>query len=75
MTVYLYLFLFLTHLVFLFIANPEALLNTVWFNNGMFFALRGRQEHVTLLLGDVEFKKDATGLEYVEFNGKIYEFE
>ena len=40
-----------------------------------FFAFRGRQEHVTLLLGDLEFKKDATGLLYVEFSGKIYEFE
>ncbi|XP_071177505.1 uncharacterized protein KIAA1958-like [Mytilus edulis] len=49
-------------------ANPTSLLNTVWFNNGVFFAFRGRQEHSTLLLGDLEIKKNAKGLEFVEFN-------
>ncbi|CAG2197469.1 unnamed protein product [Mytilus edulis] len=48
--------------------NPTSLLNTVWFNNGVFFAFRGRQEHSTLLLGDLEIKKNAKGLEFVEFN-------
>jgi len=46
-------------------------LNTVWFNNGVFFEFRGRQEQSTLLLGDLEIKKNANGLEFVEFNGKI----
>ncbi|CAG2238265.1 unnamed protein product [Mytilus edulis] len=48
--------------------NPTSLLNTVWFNNGVFFAFRGRQEHSTLLLGDLEIKKMPKGLEFVEFN-------
>ena len=52
-----------------FSANPASLLNTVWLNNGVFFGFRGRQEHATLLLGDLELKKNASGLEYVEFNG------
>jgi len=57
--------------LYYFLANATSLLNTVWFNNGVFFAFRGRQEHSTLLLGDLEIKKNANGLEFVEFNGKI----
>ncbi|CAC5362320.1 unnamed protein product [Mytilus coruscus] len=49
-------------------ANVTSLLNTVWFNNGVFFAFRGWQKHSTLLLGDLEIKKDANSLEFVEFN-------
>ena len=57
-----------------FAANPNSLLNTVWLNNGVVFffvGFRGRQEHASLLLGDLELKKDASGTDYVEFYGMI----
>ncbi|XP_076070355.1 uncharacterized protein KIAA1958-like [Mytilus galloprovincialis] len=49
-------------------ANPTSLLNTVWLKNGVFFGFRGRQEHASLLLGDLTMKQDSNGKEYVEFN-------
>jgi len=45
-------------------ANPTSLSNTVWFNNGVFFGFRGRQEHGRLLLGDLELKTDSSGKEF-----------
>lgn len=56
----------------LFSGNPQSLLNTVWMNNGIFFNFRGRQDHVNLLNGDLELKKDSKGTEYVEFTGNNY---
>jgi hypothetical protein len=50
-------------------ANPKSLLNTVWLNNGVFCGFRGRQEHSSLMLGDLELKTDSSGKEYLEFNG------
>ena len=50
-------------------ANPTALLNTVWLNNGIHYGFRGRQEHTTLRLGHLKLLKDGTGTEYVEFFG------
>ena len=32
--------------------HPEALLNSVWMNHTLHFGLRGRQEHLELLLGE-----------------------
>ncbi|XP_069109889.1 uncharacterized protein KIAA1958-like [Argopecten irradians] len=48
--------------------NPEALLNTVWLNNGVYFGLRGRQDHTNLCWGDVTLKYTTAGKEYLEFN-------
>ncbi|VDH93355.1 Hypothetical predicted protein [Mytilus galloprovincialis] len=48
-------------------ANPNALLNTVWLNNGVHYGFRGRQEHTNLRLGDLKLLKDGSGTEYVEF--------
>ena len=48
--------------------NQQALLNTMWLNMTMHFGLRGRQEHVTMLWGDVELKKDSSGIEILAFN-------
>ncbi|XP_076075713.1 uncharacterized protein KIAA1958-like [Mytilus galloprovincialis] len=48
--------------------NPEALLNAIWLNNGAYFGLRGRQDHVNMLWGDVLLKKTSNGKEYLEFN-------
>ena len=50
-------------------ANPKSLLNTVWLNNGVFFGFRGRHEHSSLMLGDLELKTGSSGKEYLEFNG------
>ncbi|XP_053379635.1 uncharacterized protein LOC123536945 [Mercenaria mercenaria] len=49
-------------------ATPESLLHTVWINNGVFFGLRGRQDHTNLLWGDIELKVTSSGREYLEFN-------
>ena len=49
------------------LANPEALINSVYFNNSMHFGLRGRHEHEQMLWGDVELKISASGQEYLEF--------
>lgn len=54
---------------FFFLANPNALLNTVWLNNGVHYGFRGRQEHTNLRLGDLKLLKDGSGTEYVEFYG------
>ena len=31
--------------------NPEALINAVFLNNGAYFGLRGRQDHVNMTWG------------------------
>ncbi|XP_045159791.1 uncharacterized protein KIAA1958-like [Mercenaria mercenaria] len=48
-------------------ATPKSLLRTVWINNGVFFGLRGRQDHTNLLWGDIELKVTSSGREYLEF--------
>lgn len=54
-----------------FAGNPVSLLNTVWLNNGLYFGLRGRQDHTNMLWGDIELKKTSDGKEYLEFTGEI----
>jgi len=54
-----------------FAGNPESLLNTVWLNNGVYFGLRGRQDHTNMLWGDIELKKTSDGKEYLEFTGEF----
>lgn len=52
--------------------NPKALLNLIWLNYGMFFGLRGRQDHLNMLWGDIQLKKTSAGKEFLEFNGTMY---
>jgi hypothetical protein len=33
--------------------NPEALINAVFLNNGAYFGLRGRRDHVNMTWGDM----------------------
>ena len=54
--------------IFLISANPEALINTVWLNNSLHFGMRGRQEHIDKLFGDLLLQATSDGLQYVEFS-------
>ena len=49
-------------------SSPEALLNTLWFNNTIHFGLRGCKEHRDMTWGDVKLHKTASGEEYLEYN-------
>ena len=40
------------------IDNPNAMLNTLWFNNTLHFGMRGGKEHRDLCWGDIELKRD-----------------
>jgi hypothetical protein len=53
-------------------ANPKSLLNTVWLNNGVFCGFRGRQEHSSLMLGDLELKTDSSGKNTLNLMAFIY---
>ena len=46
--------------------NPEALLNTLWLDNTMYFGLRGCKEHKDMRWGDVKLKVTADSEEYFE---------
>lgn len=48
--------------------TPDALLNTIWFNNTVHFGLRGCKEHRDMCWGDVKLCKNSTGQEYLEFH-------
>ena len=37
-------------------STPDALLNTLWFNNTVHFGLRGRKEHRDMCWGDVKLR-------------------
>ena len=41
--------------------NPEALINAVFLNNGAYFGLRGRQDHVDMTWGDIHLKSTSGG--------------
>jgi len=56
---------------YVFSGDPEILLQTVWLNNGVYFGMRGRQDHVNLLWGDIELKTAPDGREYLEFTGNL----
>ena len=49
-------------------SSPEALLNTLWFNNTIHFGLRGCKEHRDMTWGDVKLHKTASGEEYLQYN-------
>ena len=38
--------------------TPEAMLNTLWFNNTTHFGMRGGKEHRDLCWGDIQLKED-----------------
>ena len=40
----------------------------MWLNSTVHFGLRGRQEHVDMMWGDMELKTDGSGSEYIEFH-------
>ena len=40
----------------------------MWLNITIHFGLRGRQEHVNMLWGDMTLLEDANGIKYVEYN-------
>ena len=48
--------------------SPQALINTLWYNNCLHFGLRGWKEQRDLKWGDVLLKKDTEGKEYHEYN-------
>ena len=41
--------------------NPEALINAVFLNNGTYFGLRGRQDHVHMTWGGIQLKCTSGG--------------
>jgi hypothetical protein len=41
--------------------NPEALVNAVFLNNGAYFGLRGKQDHVNITWGDIQLKSTSGG--------------
>ena len=47
--------------------SPLAIINTLWLSFTTGFGMRGRQEHLTLLWGDVEIKFTSEGDKYLEF--------
>ena len=50
------------------IHSPEALINTLWFNNCLHFGLRGGKEQRDLKWGDITLKIDSSGKEYLEYS-------
>jgi hypothetical protein len=51
--------------------DAQTLLRTVWLNNGVYFGMRGRQDHTNLLWGDIELKRAPYSREYLEFTGLL----
>ena len=49
-------------------STPEALLNTVWFNNAIHFGLRGCKEHRDMCWGDVQLRQTTNGEEFLEYS-------
>ena len=47
--------------------NPRSLLNTMWWNNCIYFGMRGREEHHNVLIEDFHFKTDAKGRVFITF--------
>ena len=50
------------------IHSPQALINTLWFNNCLHFGIRGGKEQSDLSWGDVVLKTDCHGKEYLEYS-------
>lgn len=55
--------------------TPDALLNTVWFNNWVYFGLRGMKVHRHLRWSDILLARLESGAEYLEYmNGQSKPF-
>ena len=50
------------------IHSPQALINTLWFNNCLHSGIRGGKEQSDLSWGDVVLKTDCHGKEYLEYS-------
>ena len=51
------------------LSSPGSLLNTLWFNNCVYFGLRGgKEEHRRIRWGDISLHCDSSGAEYLEFS-------
>ena len=48
-------------------STPEALMNTIWFNNTVYFGLRGCKEHRDMCCGDVQLHQTTNGEEFLEY--------
>ena len=49
-------------------STPEALLNTIWFNNTIHFGLRGCKEHRNMCWDDVQLRQTTNGEEFLEYS-------
>ncbi|XP_061196504.1 uncharacterized protein LOC133204775 [Saccostrea echinata] len=50
-------------------ATPTSLISTLWFNNTLYFGMRGGTEHRNMRWGDVVLKRDeALQLDYLEYH-------
>ena len=49
-------------------STPEALLNTIWFNNMIHFGLRGCKEHGNMCWGDVQLRQTTNREEFLEYS-------
>ncbi|CAB4014174.1 Hypothetical predicted protein [Paramuricea clavata] len=49
-------------------SSPDALLNSLWFNNTIHFGLRGCKKHHNMTWGNVKLHKTVCGEEYLEYN-------
>ncbi|XP_068111779.1 uncharacterized protein [Hyperolius riggenbachi] len=54
--------------------NPTSLLNLVFFNNGIHFALRTKEQY-NLQWGDIKLKIDPRGNQYIEYTDRQTEME
>ncbi|XP_074624356.1 uncharacterized protein KIAA1958-like [Acropora palmata] len=45
--------------------TPDAMLNTLWFNNSTHFGMRGGKEHRDLCSGDIQLQEDISGGEAI----------
>ena len=52
------------------IHSPQALINTLWFNNCLHFNIRGGKAHRNLRWGDVVLKTDCNGKRYLEYSAE-----
>lgn len=51
--------------------DAQTLLQTVWLNNGVYFGMRGRQDHTKLVWGDIELMRFLDNREYLNKLGQI----
>jgi len=52
-------------------SSPVSLMNLIWYNNAMYFGLRGFQEHYDLKWNDIELKETSDGKQYLEYTERV----